>query len=257
MAKATIQNKKRIMGILCIFALLIIYLVCNMFKWQILKGSELRESAYNQQTKNRTISPKRGVIYDRNGTVLAESVTVETISITPKNIDKKDKEKVAKGLSEILNIDYENVLAKTKKNTADETIAKKLDKDVTDKVRTWISENKIKGVNIFEDTKTSNENISCKDILDPEKGARYTVNITSLEAEFIMRADVVLKVNDTICTSIEKAEILSYNEGDGILTLNFGNKHPFEFNKVSELNSDANALTFTDYYVSFEIANNE
>ena len=124
-----------------------------MFKWQIVKGSELRESAYNQQTKNRTISPKRGVIYDRNGTVLAESVTVETISITPKNIDKKDKEKVAKGLAEILNIDYEEVLKKTKKNTADETIAKKLDKDVTDKVRKWIKEEKIKGVNIFEDTK--------------------------------------------------------------------------------------------------------
>lgn len=153
MAKATIQNKKRMMGILGFFAVFILYLVCHMFYWQLIKGSELSEAAYNQQTKNRTISPKRGIIYDRNGTVLAESVTVETISVTPKNIKSGDKAKVAAGLSEILGLDYETILAKTKKNTADETIAKKLDKEVTDKVRKWISDEKIKGVNIYEDTK--------------------------------------------------------------------------------------------------------
>lgn len=153
MSKATIQNKKRMLALLCIFGVFLIYLLFNMFKWQIVRGAELQESAYNQQTKNRTISPKRGVIYDRNGTVLAESVTVETISITPKNIDKEDKEKTAKGLSEILGLNYETVLAKTKKNTADEVIARKLEKEVTDKVRKWISEEKIKGVNIYEDTK--------------------------------------------------------------------------------------------------------
>lgn len=153
MSKATIQNKKRMITLLCVFGVFLIYLLCNMFKWQIVRGAELRESAYNQQTKNRTISPKRGVIYDRNGTVLAESVTVETISVTPKNIDTEDKERTAKGLSEILNLDYETVLEKTKKNTADEVIARKLEKEVTDKVRNWISEEKIKGVNIYEDTK--------------------------------------------------------------------------------------------------------
>lgn len=153
MSKATIQNKKRMIGILCVFIVFVIYLVCNMFKWQVVRGAELRESAYNQQTKNRTISPKRGVIYDRNGTVLAESVTVETVSITPKNIDKEDKEKTAKGLAEIIGLDYESVLTKANKNTADEVIARKLEKDVTDKIRQWIAEEKIKGVNIYEDTK--------------------------------------------------------------------------------------------------------
>ncbi len=153
MSKATIQNKKRVITLLDLFAVFMVYIVGKLFYWQIVRGKELKEAAYNQQTKNRTISPKRGVIYDRNGTVLAESITVETISITPKKIKSGDKEKTAKGLSEILNLDYETVLAKTKKNSADEIIAKKLDKDVTDKVRKWISEEKIKGINIYEDTK--------------------------------------------------------------------------------------------------------
>ena len=153
MAKASVLNKKRMIGLLMVFGVFIAYLLGNIFKWQIVKGAELKEASYNQQTKNRTISPKRGVIYDRNGTVLAESVSVETISITPKNISSGDKERTAHGLSEILNLDYDTVLAKTKKNSADEIIAKKLEKEVTDKVRTWIAEEKIKGVNIYEDTK--------------------------------------------------------------------------------------------------------
>lgn len=153
MAKTNLESKKRMRIVLILFFLLIIVLIGRIFYWQVVRGSDMREEAYAQQTKNRKISPKRGVIYDRNGEVLAESITVESISITPKNIKAENKEKTAKGLAEILDLDYETVLTKAKKNTADETIAKKLDKSVTDKVRTWIKEEKITGVNIYEDTK--------------------------------------------------------------------------------------------------------
>lgn len=127
--------------------------MCRLFYWQIVRGNDMKREAYAQQTKNKTISPSRGVIYDRNGEVLAESITVETISITPNNIKSENKEKTARGLADILGIDYDTVLEKTKKNTADEIIAKKLDKTITDKVRSWISEENITGINIYEDTK--------------------------------------------------------------------------------------------------------
>lgn len=151
MTKNTNKSKERVLWLLGFFIIALIALFFRMFYWQIIKGPELKSNAYSQQTKNRTISPSRGKIYDSNGVVLAESVTVETISITPKNI--KEKEKTAKGLSELLNLDYETLLTKTKKNTADEIIAKKLDQSVTSKVRNWINEENIKGVNIYEDTK--------------------------------------------------------------------------------------------------------
>lgn len=153
MAKTNIQTKKRITFVLVVYIIFICVIIGRLFFWQIVMGSEMREEAYAQQTKNRTISPKRGIIYDRNGEVLAESITVETISITPKNIKKENKEKTAKGLADILGLDYETILEKTKKNTADEIIARKLDKSVTDQVRKWASEEKITGVNIYEDTK--------------------------------------------------------------------------------------------------------
>ena len=67
--------------------------------------------AYQQQTLDRKINPKRGVIYDTTGkNVLAVSSTVETVSVNPVNIAKDDKEKVAKILSDIFELDYDKTL---------------------------------------------------------------------------------------------------------------------------------------------------
>lgn len=153
MTKNTKKSKARVLWLMSFFVFALVALFCRMIYWQVVRGAELKNIAYTQQTKNRTISPNRGKIYDTNGIVLAESVTVETISVTPKNV--KEKEKTAKGLAELLNLDYETILAKTNKNTADEIIAKKLDQSVTEKVRKWINDEGIKGVNIYEDTKRS------------------------------------------------------------------------------------------------------
>jgi stage V sporulation protein D (sporulation-specific penicillin-binding protein) len=153
MARTSLEIKKRTISILTIFFLIIFLLIVRMFWLQFVEAGNLQKLAYEQQTKNRTISPKRGTIYDRNGKILAKSASVETISITPKNIAEENKEKVAKGLSEILSLDYGTILEKTKKNTADEIIAKKLEKDKTDPIRKWINDENIRGVNIYEDTK--------------------------------------------------------------------------------------------------------
>lgn len=151
MAKTKVDSKKRMLMVLGFLMVLLIALIGRMFYWQVVRAEDMQQKAYAQQTKNRIISPKRGTIYDTNGVVLARSVSVETISVTPKNI--KEKEKTAQGLSEILDLDYEATLQKVNKNTREETIAKKLDKEVTDKIREWIKEEKISGVNIYEDTK--------------------------------------------------------------------------------------------------------
>lgn len=151
MAKTKVDSKKRMLMILAGLIILFMLLVGRMFYWQVVRAEDMQQKAYAQQTKNRIISPKRGTIYDTNGVVLARSVSVETISVTPKNIE--NKEKTAKGLSEILNLNYEETLGKISKNTQEETIAKKLDKEITDKVREWIKEESITGINIYEDTK--------------------------------------------------------------------------------------------------------
>ena len=86
MAKTNIDSKKRMFGILVFLLILFFALICRMFYWQVVRAEEMQQKAYSQQTKNRIISPKRGTIYDTNGVVLARSVSVETISVTHKNV---------------------------------------------------------------------------------------------------------------------------------------------------------------------------
>ena len=122
---------------------------------QFIDGDRLKQMAYEQQSLDRAISPRRGTIYDATGkTILAVSSTVNTITVNPNNIAKEDKEKVAKALSNIFELDYETVLKKVKKNTSIENIAKRVEKEKADELRIWMADNDIEvGINIDEDTK--------------------------------------------------------------------------------------------------------
>ena len=150
-----ISRKKKMKIELIVAILLLSFLTGKIAFIQFVQGSELESMAYVQQTLDRSINPKRGTILDSTGKiVLAVSSTVETVKVNPINISKDDKEKVAKALSDIFNLDYETVLKKVSKRSSIETIVKKIEKEKADKLRVWMQENNIsKGINIDEDTK--------------------------------------------------------------------------------------------------------
>ena len=54
---------------------------------------------------------------------------METITVNPGNIAKENKEKVAKILSDIFELDYEKILKKVSKRSSIETIVKKVEKE--------------------------------------------------------------------------------------------------------------------------------
>ena len=143
-------------------AFVIFFLLILRIGWiQFVNGAELKESASRQQTLNKIISPTRGGIYDTNGKALAVSASVDTITINPSKFIKKGdaetkalQEKVAQGLSEIFNLEYETVLAQVQSKNPVETIIKKVEQDSVDKLTKWMSDNKItSGINIDEDNK--------------------------------------------------------------------------------------------------------
>ncbi|MBR0351219.1 MAG: PASTA domain-containing protein [Clostridia bacterium] len=148
--------------IFTVFIVLLIVLILRLGFLQFVQGNSLKESAYKQQTINQIISPKRGNIYDSSGTkALAISARVDTVTINPsKIVDKTDektkelKEKVAKAFSEIFELDYDSTLAKVSAENQFQYIAKKVEQDKVDKLKTWMKENKISdGINIDEDSK--------------------------------------------------------------------------------------------------------
>ena len=155
MVVTKISSKKKMRNTLFIAFLVIICLLVRLGFIQFIQGSELSSLAYQQQTLDRKINPKRGTIFDATGEkVLAVSSTVETVSVNPGNINKEDKEKVAKKLSELFELDYEKTLKKITKRSSIETIAKKVEKEKTDELRVWMEQNNITtGINIDEDTK--------------------------------------------------------------------------------------------------------
>ena len=150
-----LSNKKKMRNMLFIIFIILACLIGRLGFIQFAKGRELSSMAYMQQTLDRKINPKRGTIFDSTGkNILAVSSTVETVTVNPGNILEKDKEKVAKKLSELFELEYENALKKVKKRSSIETIAKKVDKQKTDQLRVWMEENNImSGINIDEDTK--------------------------------------------------------------------------------------------------------
>ncbi len=155
MIQLKISNKKKLRNTLFIALLILFLLIIRIGYIQIIQGKQLEELAYQQQSLDRKINPKRGTIYDSTGKyILATSSTVETVTVNPTNISNENKEKVAKALSNIFDLDYDKVIKKVKKRSSIETIVKKVEKDKTDELRKWIKDNDIKiGINIDEDTK--------------------------------------------------------------------------------------------------------
>lgn len=132
-----------------------ILLIIRIGYIQLIQGNELQAKAYEQQSLNRKINPKRGTIYDSSKKyVLAVSSTVYTVTVNPTNISADNKEKVARALSDIFEQDYEKVLKKVKRRSSIETIVRKVEKAKTDELRLWLDDNNINvGINIDEDTK--------------------------------------------------------------------------------------------------------
>ena len=150
-----VGRKRRLKNMLFVILIIQIALITRIGFIQIVQGSELQAMAYSQQTLNRAINPKRGRILDRSGNIeLAVSASTETVSINPTNIAKENKEKVARAMADIFELDYEKILKKVNRRTSIEIIVKKVDKEKTDKLRIWLNENNISaGINIDEDTK--------------------------------------------------------------------------------------------------------
>ncbi len=140
---------------LFIIFLILICLTTRIGFIQFVQGANLKEMAMAQQSLDRKITAKRGTIYDiTSKKVLAISATVETVTINPVNIPEDKKELVAHKFAELFELDYEKTLKKVKKKSSIETIAKRVDKELTNNLRLWMQENNImSGINIDEDTK--------------------------------------------------------------------------------------------------------
>ncbi|HRN39448.1 MAG TPA: penicillin-binding transpeptidase domain-containing protein [Ruminococcus bromii] len=99
------------------------------------QSSKLQESAVDLQLADTTVSAKRGTIYDANGNVLAESASVWQVVMSPVNFkNDKQRQAAAKGLSEIFDLEYNDVLDDTKQQSHYVVVKRRIESDEREKV---------------------------------------------------------------------------------------------------------------------------
>mgnify|MGYP000373793083 FL=1 len=118
-------------------------LILKLFQLQIIDYDYYQNKVLGNVQRMTTLSAVRGEIYDANMNKLASNYTVYRIFISPRDITDTDQaELIANGLSDILGVDYDKIIAMTKKvHRADETIMKKASEEQADSVRKFILDN--------------------------------------------------------------------------------------------------------------------
>ena len=135
------------------------YLITTLYKLQVIEFDQHTEAATASHYKKIVDFPVRGSIFDRNGRALAQSSIVETIGITPDDVEssknsKMTQEEIADGIAGALNLDPAEVLAKIKQK--DETwilLKKRVEKTEADALKAFLNEFEIGGVSFDEEDK--------------------------------------------------------------------------------------------------------
>ncbi len=131
-------------------------LAARLYQLQVVRHEELQAAAEAQQLRETGVSAPRGTIYDRNGVVLAMSAGVDTVYLSPVEIERggEDAEAIARGLAEILGLDYESVYAKTQPDGSwYEVVARRVEPETAAEVRRFKDEGGYDGVKIEADTR--------------------------------------------------------------------------------------------------------
>ena len=101
---SNLKAKRKMKIELILFVLGFIVISIKLAYVQFIKGGEYTKAAIEQLNASRKINANRGIIYDSNGNILAQSSTVYTVSLNPVKISEENKPKVAKILSEIFEL---------------------------------------------------------------------------------------------------------------------------------------------------------
>jgi cell division protein FtsI (penicillin-binding protein 3) len=109
-------------------------LVCfRLVQLQVVNYGEWLQRAQRQQQRTTEVSPRRGMIYDRNGHELAMSVMVDSIFAVPSEVP--DKATAAQLLANVTNQDPQEILQRLSTSRNFCWIARKVDAETSERIR--------------------------------------------------------------------------------------------------------------------------
>ena len=123
MQRKKAYNRKKFFFVAAAVALILTALAARLVYLMVFCSEYYGVQAKDLHQRERSIKAARGEITDRNGTVLATNKTVCTVSVIHSQIKAPDE--VTKQLSQILEMDPEEVRKKVEKVSSMEIIKKK------------------------------------------------------------------------------------------------------------------------------------
>ena len=122
--------------ILVAILFIFIVIIAKVFYIQVIDYKKLNEKASDLWSRNLPIKADRGLIYDRNGVVMADNITTTSLVLIPNQIE--DKEEIAKKLAEILGVETSDMQEHVNKKTSIERVhpeGRRLSYEIADKIK--------------------------------------------------------------------------------------------------------------------------
>ena len=121
---------------LLIIFFIFIVIILRVFYIEVIDYKKLNKKASDLWSRNLPVGADRGIIYDRNGVILADNVTTTSLVVIPNQI--KNKKETAKKLAEILNVEEDVMYKHVSKKTSIERVhpeGRRLSYEVADKIK--------------------------------------------------------------------------------------------------------------------------
>ena len=116
-----IRAKKNARFLACILIAATVAVIARLVNIQIIHADEYKKYATASQWNEETISATRGVIYDANGNVLAQSAKAWKIYLIPENFSDEDfRSQVCHDVADALELEYDDLMEATKTEKAEE-----------------------------------------------------------------------------------------------------------------------------------------
>lgn len=145
MIEIYVFQKRKYRFLFACLGVLFLVLAGRLVYLMIFSSEELSTKALDVEQRERSIKAARGIIYDRNGVVLADNQPVCTISVIYNQVTEPGK--VIRLLTEKLSMDEDEVRKKVEKVSSREKIKSNVPKEIADEIR----EASLAGVKVDED----------------------------------------------------------------------------------------------------------
>lgn len=228
-----------LIGLLLVFAILLV----RIFWIQTVDFNRYLSKVIDQITTQSSVSAQRGIIYDKNGNILATNITTYRIFISPSSILSNQKEAnkngekvdyashIANGLANILSLQYDDVYKQTTYTKyLDRTIAKNVMDEKADEVRKFIEEYGYHDMIYLEATSTR--------YYPNSSLASSVIGFTNSDGDGLYGIEAYYD------------EILAGKDGYYITARDsYGNEMPYEYESYIPAQNGGNVITTIDSYL--------